>query len=110
MGEGAPEVKKMVDLGIGDLAETQMAACCGLARALITQKPRIGAAVIYTPGDAPWVDTARFCGRYQICSDGTGTFDVWDPKPPMSIVKGAQGLTEAEVVAWVAALPGLTEH
>ena len=90
MGEVAREAV------MDDLARAQVAQCQLLADEL--DRYAVGRACSYIPGDAPCIIPEKCIGKYEVCSDGTGLFDIWHVDT-MEIFKGA--LTLDDVVAWI---------
>jgi hypothetical protein len=77
----------------------QLIASAELARAA-AQAGMHDTFVVYVPGDAPYVSRPHLHDQLEICTDGLGTFDVWQ-QHPQRMVK--EGLSLAEAVAVLAA-------
>jgi hypothetical protein len=75
------------------LERTQMTACVRLAKALA--QSRVNVAVIYVPGDAPYI-TVSHVPELQVCADHQGKYDVWlQQRTGLNIVKPDLSFEEA---------------
>lgn len=80
---------------IDDLVHAQLIATAELAIVAVQAGLR-DTVLVYVPGDAPYVTRSALRGT-QICTDGRGTFDLWQTEPQLEIAKN--GLSLADAVA-----------
>jgi len=80
---------------LDDLTHKQLIATAELARAAVAAGLR-DTVMFYQPGDAPSVTRRSLSDQLEICTDGGGTFDVWQIKPQRML---KVGLSFADAVA-----------
>jgi len=88
---------------LDDLVHKQLVATAELACAAVAAGLR-DTMMFYQPGDAPYVTRWALSKQLQICTDGGGTFDVWQITP-QRIIKVGISLGDA-----VAVLGGTGRH